>query len=166
MDLYYVECGCLRACRGHELNDRPWRMDMLCQSEYYRLLFGPTSTVDNVSNIRLYFEDHQSIMFGSLIRNLLSSQTLPVAQIQIFVHGDLDERSDKAIKVEATPGKRRRIKVITHAKELLSDCYGERSNKMTDEHPTDNAQNTANSSPENNDSVREGVEQQASAMLQ
>jgi hypothetical protein len=130
-------------------------MDMLCQSEYYRLLFGPTSTVDNVSNIRLYFEDHQSIMFGSLIRNLLSSQTLPVAQIQIFVHGDLDERSDKAIKVEATPGKRRRIKVITHAKEFLSDCYGERSNN---EHPTDNARITADSSPENNDSVREGVE--------
>ncbi|RFN42121.1 hypothetical protein FIE12Z_12876 [Fusarium flagelliforme] len=90
--------------------------------------------------------------------NLRTSRTLPVAQIQIFVHGDLDERSDKAIKVEATPGKRRRIKVITHAKKLLSDCYGERSNKMTDEHPTDNAQSTANSSPENNDSVREGVE--------
>ncbi|KAJ4019048.1 hypothetical protein NW766_002748 [Fusarium irregulare] len=157
MDLYCAECGCLTACRGHELNDRPWRMDMLCQSEYYRLLFGPTSTVDKVSNMRIYFEDHESIMFGSLIRNLLSSQTLPVAQIQIFVHGDLDERSDKAIKVEATPCKRGRIKVITHASELLSDCYGEQSNRMTDETPTDNVQSMADSSPENNESIREGI---------
>jgi hypothetical protein len=148
IDLYYGGRGSYTPSRfrSHETS----RVGLSLLRDYYCLFLDTPRVTDNIRNMRFYFEadGNDTPLFSDEIRNLLYSYVLPVAQIQIFVPGDLDKLSNEAIKVEATLDKRSRISVITHASELLSDCYGELSDEETEQHTPDHIDRTAHPSSE------------------
>jgi hypothetical protein len=123
-----------------EHSDRGWRINMHCFDKYYHLFFATTGGSAKIRNSRLYFENDGSPFFYHQIKMLLLSTSLPLAQIQIFVPGDLDKRTDEAVRVEASPDKRDRISIITHAKDPFSGCCGEILDEEAEQRTDDNVE--------------------------
>ncbi|KAL6914369.1 hypothetical protein FSHL1_012042 [Fusarium sambucinum] len=123
IDLCCTQCGCYteHICHHHEHSGSGWRIRSSYFDHYYRLFLTTSSSSGNIRTLRLYFENSDSASVYHRTKSLLLSYILPVAQIQIFVPGELDERTDNAIRVEATRDQRNRISVIRHAKDL-NDC--------------------------------------------
>jgi hypothetical protein len=135
IDLYCTQCGCYTEpiCRRHEHSGSGWRISSSYFDHYYRLFLTTSSSSGNIRTLRLYFENSNSASVYHRTKSLLLSYIFPVAQIQIFVPGDLDERTDQAIRIEAAPDKRNRISVIRHANSL-DDCSGEMSGEEVEQH--------------------------------
>ncbi|GKU03062.1 hypothetical protein FLAG1_05414 [Fusarium langsethiae] len=140
IDLYCTDCGCYTEpmCRLHEHSS--WRMNLYHFDKYYHLFFATTGSSSKIRNSRLYFENDGSPFFYHHIKMLLLSTSLPLAQIQIFVPGDLDKRTDESVRVEASPDKRYRISIITHAKDPFSGCCGEIPDEEAEQHTDDNVE--------------------------
>ncbi|RGP66657.1 hypothetical protein FSPOR_6532 [Fusarium sporotrichioides] len=89
-----------------------------------------------------HYHEEKNHRWCFLSTNILRTcqSALPLAQIQIFVPGDLDKRTDEAVRVEASPDKRDRISIITHAKDPFSGCCGEILDEEAEQRTDDNVE--------------------------